>query len=355
MAMSLSGISIEPFRGDYQALEKMACSSWRNEYGIASFPNLYQPEYMKFLFDPIPDKRHLVAAYRGDEIVAFCSHLPRTYHYQGRDFRGVLSCLLVTRKEFLRKGMAIALIHEGLKLNETYHYDFALLYLEPGHHSTIMIEKLKQAGSPVEWVKRMHVVGRVLDLPRVNASEGLKAWERLMIRLVRAHKPPAQKPCPAVREYQPKDLEQCRALLEHYKDRAGLARVFSRDEAKWELDYPDISKTLVYEKSGKIEGLINWVYHQHFGKTIERWAWVNQVAWPELSGNERLDFVNSFLTYLKSKDCVGALEWTKKYYSLAPLYRAHFFPYFRAVNLISWNFNSELRIKNIPDVFEAQI
>ena len=353
--MSLSGISIEPFRGDLQGLERMALSSWREEYGIASFPNLYQPEYMKFLFEPVTDKRHLVAAYRGDEIVAFCSHLPRTYHFQGKDYRGVLSCLLVTRKEFLRKGMALALIDGALKLNQTYNYDFALLYLEPGHHSTIMIEKLRQSGQPVEWVKRMHVVGRVLDLGRVNACEGLKAWERAMIRLVRAHKPPPAKPCPAVREYLPKDLDQCLSLLDQYKNQAGLARVFSRDELARELDYPEISKTLVFEKAGKVLGLINWAYHQHFGNTIERWAWVNHVAWPGLAGRERLDFVNAFLSYLKAADCVGALEWTKKYYSLSPLYRAHFFPYFRSVNLISWNFNPDIRIKNIADVFEVQI
>lgn len=353
--MTISGISIEPFRGDLQGLEQMALSSWRDEYGIASFPNLYQPEYMKFLFDPVTDKRHLVAAYRGDEIVAFCSHLPRTCRFQGKALRGVLSCLLVTRREFLRKGMALALINEALKLNQVYHYDFALLYLEPGHHSTLMIEKLKQAGQPVEWVKRMHVLGRVLDLDRVNACEGLKAWERAVIRLVRAHKPPPQNTGKCVREYQPKDLDDCLSLLNQYQDRVRLARVFSREELAWELDYPQISKTLVYEKAGKVRGLINWAYHEHLGKTKERWAWVNQVAYPGLSGRERLDFVNAFLSFLKASDCVGVLEWTKKYYPLTPLYRAHFFPYFRAVNMISWNFNPDVRVKNIPDVFEVQI
>jgi len=353
--MSRSDISIEPFRGDYENLEQMAFSSWRDEYGLASFPNLYQPEYLKFLFEPIKDKRHLITAYRGNEIVAFFASLPRRYHFQGKIYRGVLSCLLVTRKEFLRQGLALAIIDQALKLNRSFNYDFALLYLETGHRSTRMIEKLKQAGQPVEWVKRMSVLGRVLDLKKVSESESLKRWERAMIRIVRADQPPPAVASELVRGYQPKDLEQCLALLNQYQERVTLARVWEREELSGELAYPEISQTLVYEKNGKIAGLINWTYHLHLGRTKERWAWLNHISYPGLSASERLALIQAFLAYIKTAGCIGAIEWTKKYYPMTPIYRAHFFPYFRAVNLISWNFNPGLVIKNIPDVYEVQI
>ena len=57
----------------------MALYSWRDEYGISSFPNLYQPEYLKFLFGQVKEKDHLIGAYRGDELVGFVAHLPRKY------------------------------------------------------------------------------------------------------------------------------------------------------------------------------------------------------------------------------------------------------------------------------------
>jgi len=353
--MTLAGISIEPFRGDYQALEQMTFAAWRDEYGMASFPNLYQPAYLKFLFEPVADKRHLIAAYRGNEIISFFANLPRRYCFQGQNYRGVLSCLLVTRREFLRQGLALSIIDEALKLNQSLNYDFALLYLETGHRSTLMMEKLKQAGQPVQWVKKMYVLGRVLDLPRVIVSEGLKPWERAMVRLLGAAKPPKLQPCAFVREYQTKDLDDCLVLLNQYQDKVRLARIWERDELKWELDYPGISQTLVFEKAGTIQGLLNWAFHEHLGKTKERWAWVNHVAYPGLSGKERLDFVQTFLTYIHKLDCVGALEWTKKYYPMTPFYRAHFFPYFRAVNMLAWNFNPALNLKNIPEVYEVQI
>jgi len=144
-------------------------------------------------------------------------------------------------------------------------------------------------------------------------------------------------------------------LLNWYQHNVRLARVWEKGELEWELDYPGISKTLVYEKQGKVQGLINWAYHIHIGKTKERWAWLNHIAYSDLSSSERIRFINSLLCYLKNQDCVGTLEWTKKYYPMAPLYRCHFFPYFRAVNLLAWVFNPELNLQNIPDVYEAQI
>jgi hypothetical protein len=351
----LSEISIEPFRGDLEGLEAMAISSYRDEYGIESFPNLYKPEFLRFLFDRIPDKRLLVAAYRGNEIVSFFANLPRRYHYQGKTCQGVLSCLLVTRKEFLRKGLALAIINEALKLNHELNYDFATLYLETGHRSTLMMKRLKESGNPVEWVKKMYVVGRVLDLGRVVETERLKGWEKGIIRILGVHKKPKARFSESVREYVPEDIDSCLSLLNQYKEKAGLALVWEKDELAWELDYPDVSRTLVYEKEGRVEGLINFVYRDHLGMAKGRWAWINHVAWPNLSGKERSDFVNSMLLYLREAECVGALEWTKGYYKMAPLYRARFFPYFRAVNMVSWNFNPNLAIKNIPQVYEVQI
>jgi hypothetical protein len=51
------GYSIEAFRGDYEALERMAHASWRDEYGEASFPNFYRPAFLRYLIDRIPGEK----------------------------------------------------------------------------------------------------------------------------------------------------------------------------------------------------------------------------------------------------------------------------------------------------------
>lgn len=350
-----SGISIEPFRGDLEGLERMAHSSWRDEYGISSFPNLYRPDFLKYLFDRVPDKNHFLAAYKQNEIVAFLGNLPQRFHFQGKTYRATYACLLVTRKEFLRQGMASAIIQEALRLNQTYKYDFALFSLETGHSSTQLTKKLEETGHPVEWVKKMHVMARVLDLKRAAYSEGIKFWEKLAIQIIGGHKKPKAAVLPNIREYKPEDLDHCLVLLNQYKDKVRLALVWDHDELGLELDYPGVSKTLVYEKEGKVAGLINFILHEHIGKTKELWAWINHVAYHDLKAREQYLFIQGFLRYIKESNCLGAIEWTKKYYPQSPLYRSHFFPYFRAVNLVSWIFNTNLSLRNIQDVYEIQI
>jgi hypothetical protein len=333
----------------------MALYSWRKEYGIESFPNFYRPDFLRYIFDRLQDKHLLLAAYRGDEIVSFLANLPRKLHFKGKVYDAVLSCIMVTRRDLLRQGLGWAIIDEGLKINREMNYDFALMTLEKGHRSTLMVQKLEREGHPIEWVKKMSVVGRVLDLDRVFASEKLKKWERMVLKTIRADSPPKLRSNFLLREYRKEDLSTCLELLNRYKNSIGLARVWETDELGWELDYPDVSKSLVFERENKVSALINFIYHEHLGKTTERWAWINHVAYPDLKPNERVDFIRAFLGYIRDEGCIGAIEWTKRYYPMGPLYRSRFFPYFRTVNMVSMTFNPEISLKSIPDVYEVQI
>lgn len=351
----LSGINIEDFRGDLEGLEKMAHSAWRDEYGIESFPNLYRPEFLRFVFDRIKDKDHLIAAYRGDEIVSFLANVPRRFSIDGKIYKGVYTCLLVTRKELLRQGIADALIHEALELNKKAQYDLSIYALEKGHRSTQLVKKLEATGNPVQWLRRNYVIARVLDLNRAAASEGLKTWEKAAIRIIGAQKAPKKRDSVPIREYRVGDLDRCLTLLNQYACKVRLALVWDREELGIELDYPDVSQTLVYEKEGRVEGLINFIYHDHLAKTQERWAWINHVAYPALSNRERRQFVEAFLCYIQDAGCLGAVEWARKYYPMSPLYRNRFFPYFRYVNLVAWTFNKDIQLAKIPAVYEVQI
>src|SRR5512137_31889 len=118
----IEGVSIEAFRGDYEGLERMAHASWRDEYGQASFPNFYRPAFLHYLFDRIPADRRdlLLGAYKGDEIVAFLANLPERFHFEGRICSGVYSCLLVVRREYLRRGLALEIIRAAVGLNKKY-------------------------------------------------------------------------------------------------------------------------------------------------------------------------------------------------------------------------------------------
>jgi len=351
----MQGVSIENFRGDAAALEKMAHTAWRDEYGVDSYPNLYRPDYLAYLLQAVDDPRLAMAAYRGDEIVGFLLNLPRRLALDGQEYRAALSCLLVTRQEFFRQGLARALIQEALKRNQELHFDFTLFYLETGHRSSRLFAKLRDTGFPIERVKRMHVIGRVLDLPALQASENVKRYEVLALRLWGGDRAPGGAPDARVREATPADGDQMLALLNAHRGKVRLARVFSREEMLRELIHPPLAQTLVYERGGRIRGVLAYVLVEHVGRKRVPWAWINHVAWDDLSGPERRSFVKSFLQVAHRQGCAGVVEWSKQVYPNAALYAARFVPYPRQVDLMAWRFRPDISLTGIPDVYEVQI
>jgi hypothetical protein len=353
----LAGVSIEPFRGDFEGLEQMAHASWRDEYGQASFPNFYRPAFLHYLFDRIPgDKRDmLLGAYKDGEIVAFLANLPESFHFRGKTYDAVYSCLLVVRKELLRKGLALDIIRAAVEINrKKYGLDFSLLTLETGHRSTLMMNKLIAGGHRIEKVRRSGVMVRILDLDRVDASEGLKGYEKAAIRLLGAHRPPKPAPGVDLREYRPADLDACHALLERYKDTVRLALAWDKKDLAVELDYPDVAQTLVWEKDGRVQAMINFVRHDQLGKQVERYAWINHVAFPDLSPAERSAFIRAYLGRIREDGYIATIDFSKRGWPAGPFYRARFIPYPRAVNLVSWTFNPNISLAGIPVVYEIQ-
>lgn len=361
MIKNLSGISIEPFNGDLEQLEAMAHQSWREEYGAASFPNLYRPAFVSFLQRTIPEPNHFLAAYRNGELLAFLANLPRRIYYGGQACRAVLSCLLVCRKEYNRQGLATALIKEAVRINrEKAGYDLALLYLEKGHRSSNLIQKLKAEGENLQFLKNMFVLGRILDLDRVVKSEGLKKWEKAAIKLWGAHRVPEAEKTQEFElvpvEKESAEAKTIRDWLNRYATSVDLSRVWqSEQELLRELVEPSVSETRLLRKNGQPVAVFNYFLHQHIGQTVERWAWLNHVAFEGLSLTEQVQAINYLLRYLAESGVVGVIEWNRKYYPTSILYRARFFPYFRSVNLYAWVFKPEIKLRPLRNVYEVQI
>jgi GNAT superfamily N-acetyltransferase len=353
----LEGVSIETFKGDYEGLERMAHASWRDEYGLASFPNFYKPAFLHYLADRIPaaNRDLLLAAYKDGEIVAFLANLPQKFHFRGGVYNAVYSCLLVVQKEYLRKGIALDVIRTAVDLNKKYGFDFSLLTLETGHRSTIMMRKFVAEGNRIERIRKSGVMARVLDLDRVDGAEGLKGYEKAAIRLLGANRAPKAAPGIVLRDYRPSDLDACHALLDRYKDTARLALAWDKRNLAVELDFPGVARTLVWEADGRIRTMINFVEHDQLGKAVERYAWINHVAYPDLSPAEQAAFLRAYLVRIREDGFVATVDFGKRGWPAGPFFRARFIPYPRAVNLVSWTFNPAISLAGIPVVYEIQV
>ncbi|MCX6569193.1 MAG: hypothetical protein NT147_09115, partial [Candidatus Aminicenantes bacterium] len=277
------------------------------------------------------------------------------FDLRGSVYNAIYSCLLVVRKEYLRRGIALDLIRAAVEANKKYGYDFSLLTLETGHRSTLMMDKLRAEGNRIERIRKSGVLARILDLGRVDASEDLKGYEKAAIRLIGAHRPPKAAPGVVLREYRAADLGACHDLLDRYRKTVALARVCSREELAPELDCPDVARTLVWEKDGRVQAMVNFILHDHLGKKVERWAWINHVAFPDLAPAERASFLRAYLARIREDGFIGTIDFTKRGWPAGPFYRARFIPYPRAVNLVSWTFNPDISLAGIPVVYEIQV
>jgi hypothetical protein len=314
-------VSYEAFRGDREELEQLALASFRDMYGAESFPNIYCARYFDFHFGALDDPNLLIAAYEDDKLMSFTAFIPRKYRFKGETYRAVLGSFLVTRKEALRRGLALGLAARGLELNKEYKYDMCLGYVERGYRSIRMNAKLKAEGQPVYTLKNLNVIIRALDLGKIFESENVKWYERAGMRMLNIDKLNTRTPSASVRDYAPGDLAQCHKLLDEYKDKVTLARVIERDELARELSWPEVAYTLVWEDDGEIRGLINWVVLEHMGRITVPWAWLSHVYLGGLEDKEKSEFIRAFLLKAKEQGNVGVVEFFKNYYPKMPLWK----------------------------------
>jgi Acetyltransferase (GNAT) domain len=353
----MGDIEIKSFDGNLQALSDMAHQSWFEEYGISTWPDLYKPQLSAHFFSGITDPRYLVGAYDGDRLVAFIANLPRSYRLNGRNYHGVMSCMLVGHKEYRRKHIVIDLIGECLRRNKEIGCDFALMTLESGHRSSIMLDKHFAGNNRLETLKKMYPIACPLDLDRMANSEGLKGYELAAIKALgvgRERTAPAVKG--EVRPYRSHDLSAIHDMVSSYPDRGKLVRLFGQKELAAQLDTPGVTSTVVYEKEGVAAGFINFtVYDMVSPKGRNRWAWQDFLYWTGLNADEKKALIEGLKQDAREKGCIAVLEWNKNYYSKLPLFRSGYIAYPRFLKLAGWVFNPEIRLKGTSGVFEQQI
>ena len=348
-------IEIRDFDGDLEALSAMARDSWREEYGGDTWPDLYRPALARHLFADVPDPRFLIGAYDGAKLVAFIANLPRTYRFDGQAYRGVASCMMVARKDY--RGAVVYLIAECLHRNEEFGADFALMTLEKKHRSWLMFEKHLKPKYRIEVLKTMYTIVHPVDFEKIVESENLKWYEVAAIKLLGAHRPiAAPSVSGTVRPYRDADLVEILALTRRYSDQGCLVRDFDEDSLAHRLHTEDVTSTVVYERDGSVEGFINFTAYDMVGKRgTYRWAWLDFLYWEGLSGKEKRALLAGLWKAGRDQGCICILEWNKDYYDKGSLFRSHFIPYPRFLDLNAWVFNPDLSLQGVDSVFEQVI
>ncbi len=351
----MSEIEYRDFDGDLDALSKMARESWFEEYGVSTWPDLYQPALARHFFADVHNPRYLVGAYDGARLVAFVANLPRTYRLDGQQLQGVMSCLMVGHRDYRRRGIAVGLIGECLSRNEELGCDVALMTLERKHSSALLFDKHLKPNHRIEVVRRLYPIARPIDFETMAEAERLAGYERAAIRLYGAHRPllaPTVKG--EVRPYRPEDLDEVSALVEGVSDDGCLVRVFDGPSLARRLHTEGVTSTVVYD-NGSVSGFANITRYELVDRRgTYPWAWLDYVVWDKLDGAEKQALLAGVWRAAQEQGCIGLLEWNKGYTGVFPLIRARFIAYPRFIDLNAWVFRSELSLRG-KAMFEQQI
>jgi hypothetical protein len=351
----MSAFDIRDFDGDLEALSTMAHAAWLEEYGRATWPDLYRPELTRHLFAEVPDPRYLIGAYHGTQLVAFVAILPRTYRFRSNLYKGVAPCMLVVQKG--HRGAGAYLIGECRRRIQEFEADFALMTLERRHRSWLFFERFAKGRYRIEVLKTMYTILHAVDFAAIAQSENLKWYEVAAVKLLGAHRPiTAPAVSGTVRLCHDGDVADIHDLTTRYPDCNSLVRVFDQGALARRLQAQDVASTVVYERNGAVRGFINYTVHDMVSRRgSRRWAWMDFLYWEGLNGSEKQALLAGMWAACRNMGCIGILEWSKNYYGKWALFRSHFIPYPRSVDLVAWVLNPTLSLQGIGRVVEQVI
>jgi GNAT superfamily N-acetyltransferase len=286
-------VQIEDFRGDFAEVAGLIQESWK---GNGKQGLLYTPEFLaSYLSYPGSSYSLAPTLYDGEKASAFVVGFPRTVQYKGRELRLILCTLLSVTSEYKKKGYGVVLWSELVKRAQAAGYDGMVNYCVDGEPMNGMILGCcRMLKLPTERVFSVHYLMRLLQ-PRSTAS-------------------PAQ---------DGQDLTtQFRTAAGFTGDETPLRRVWSEDEARWQLQRSDA--IVAYHRSEDREGLLTG-YLMHAANTQKtKCLIIEDVLWGTLEGEERIVLVHKILDHASRAGAQMAVLPCAGYADITPFRAARF-------------------------------
>ncbi|MFL6798585.1 MAG: GNAT family N-acetyltransferase [Xanthobacteraceae bacterium] len=143
--------------------------------------------------------------------------------------------------------------------------------------------------------------------PQVIAVTGVNAWERAasralgpLLRIVPHGRDPH------VRPYRTDDLEQCSQIIERASAAYEWVVVWSPEDLSHQLDNPECG-TLVFERDGRIRGLINYLLIWLYGRGPIRIALIDIWADDQLAHRDRVRLLSHLCQVLRESGVHGVV------------------------------------------------
>jgi len=297
----MASIDIQDYRGDFEDIAELARRVWVPEYAGQTWVPIPDAEFLRWRLAPEAGALCPVA-YDGTTLVGSVFSVPHSLRVGGtvhpialftgftvdaEHRRLALPLIARLRRDNEERGMAFGI---GMVLDDptSISYRFWTKYAEAFPQNFRFIFR---GGY---WAK---FIG-----PHALARAGIQAWERLASRVcgpLLRFTPHAYDP--RVRAYRKSDLERCAQMLDRYSAGFDWAMVWQPQQLASQLENPAY-QTLVFERDGKVCGMVNYHCFSLQGREAIRAALVDLWADDGLTGAERVRLLSHLCFDLRERD-----------------------------------------------------
>lgn len=321
-------IEIRDFEEGPEELAAFINRVWRHTYEGRMPTPLWSPEYLRRdLFPEGGARDFLIAAYDGPKLVGVHPAKRLKVRLHGDVIDATWASFLSVDPEYRRRGAALRLQAEyfGRHRERGVPVNFGYLYMRSVRFMGSEFWLRQPAGMRI--VSRLGMWVRPLDHAAVARFSlyRFEAWGSRALRPIQ-RVPRAPTGTPEVRSYRPSDLGRCCELLNAEGDRADLAYVWDRENLANQLDFPSLSRTVVLERQGNLEGLLNYTLLEVLGKCPMRIGVIENIAFGRLSSRDRRRLIGAGLVQMAGEGAQAVTMVRGSWRGWRELLAAGFFP-----------------------------
>lgn len=299
-------LEIRDYDGDYEDIVDLARRVWVPEYGGRIWIPLPEAAFLRQRAGPQTGGICKVA-FEDGKLVGSVFSVPRTLRVAGT--RHQVSLYTGFSVEASSRRAALPLIERLRRTNEERGdvFGIGLVLDDPSSASYRFWTKYAETfPKSFRFVFRGGYLAKFLR-PDVLARAGIMAWERMASRvfgpLLRLS-PTGHDP--NIRSYRAADLERCAEIVQRMTQGLDWAMEWSLDELSGQLAGPECT-TLVYERDGKVQGVISSHALPLLGRQLMRCAFIDLWAHDDLNAAERVRLVGHLCRQLYASDIVGVI------------------------------------------------
>jgi len=321
----MSGVEIRTYSGDFEDIADLTREVWIPEYRGKTWIPVPDVAMLRWRLGPASGAVCL-AAYAGSKLVGSISSVPHSLRIGSTLVPTAIYTLFTVDPEYRR--MALPLVERLRRENEErgIALGMGMVLDDPNSISYRFWTKYTEAfPQNFRFLFRGGYWAKFVA-PHQVARAAINGWERIACRALAPLLPwtPFGRD-QHVRPYREQDLERCVGMLAKATASFDWSQLWPQEKLAFQLHHP-LSKTLVYERDGRIQGMVNYHYMLMQGREPVRAAHIDLWAGADLTGAERVRFISHICAEIRDDDVHGVLAERCAMLPSAALSANGFFP-----------------------------